>query len=151
MRNRTAGFTGIEILVVLAIAGILMGMALPAFGRAIARRGALNARDTLVTMGARARSVAIERGATVKLGVDVPAGRAWIADGVDTLQVLDYAGEFDAKLRTMRNAPLLEVCFTPRGIGGACGSTVLPDTVIFIRGSHTARAAVRVLGQVTKS
>src|SRR5690606_22234626 len=112
MRRQTAGFTGIEILVVLVIGGILLAMALPAFGRAIARRGALNARDALVTMGARARSVAIERGATVTLGVAVDEGRAWIAEGPDTLDVLDYSGEFDAKLAAIRNASLLEICFS---------------------------------------
>ena len=151
MRHRTAGFTGIEILIVLVIGGILMGMALPAFGRALARRGAQNARDALVTLSARARNLAIERGATVTLGVDVAAGRAWIAQGTDTLDVLDYSGEFDADLTARRNAALLQVCFTPRGIGGACSSsTLLPDTVIFKRGAHTARAEVRVLGQVSK-
>jgi len=50
----------------------------------------------------------------------------------------------------VRNAALLEVCFTPRGVGGACGGTVLPNTVVFTRGPYTARAAIRVLGQVTK-
>lgn len=151
MRRQTAGFTGIEILIVLVIGGILMGMALPAFGRAISRRGALNARDALVVMGARARSTAIERGATVKLGVDVAAGRTWIVEGMDTLDVLDYSGEFDAKLRAIRNGAMLEICFTPRGVGGACNATTaLPDTVIFTRGPHSARAAIRVLGQVSR-
>lgn len=150
MSHRLAGYSGIEILVVLVIGGILAGMALPAFGRAIARRNVENARDALIVMGARARSLAIERGRAVKLGVETAAGRAWIVDGPDTLQVLDYAGEFEADLRSVRNAALLEVCFTPRGVGGACGDTVLPDTVVFTRGPYTARAAIRVLGQVTK-
>ncbi|MFO7261975.1 MAG: GspH/FimT family pseudopilin [bacterium] len=150
MSHRLAGYSGIEILVVLVIGGILAGMALPAFGRAIARRNVENARDALIVMGARARSLAIERGRAVKLGVETAAGRAWIVDGPDTLQVLDYAGEFEADLRSVRNAALLEVCFTPRGVGGACGGTVLPDTVVFTRGPYTARAAIRVLGQVTK-
>jgi len=150
MRHRTAGFSGIELLVVLVIGGILMGMALPAFGRAIARRNVENARDALIAMGARARSLAIERGATVKLGVETVAGRAWIADGPDTLQVLDYSGEFNVGLRSARNAALLEVCFTPRGVGGRCGATELPDTLFFTRGAYTARASIRVLGQVTK-
>jgi hypothetical protein len=82
--------------------------------------------------------------------VHMPTGRAWIAQGTDTLEVLDYSGEFDADLRAVRNAALIEVCFTPRGVGGACGTTVLPDTVIFARGPHTARAVVRFLGQVSK-
>lgn len=150
MSHRLAGYSGIEILVVLVIGGILAGMALPAFGRAIARRNVENARDALIVMGARARSLAIERGRAVKLGVETAAGRAWIVDGPDTLQVLDYAGEFEADLRSVRNAALLEVCFTPRGVGDACGGTVLPDTVVFTRGPYTARAAIRVLGQVTK-
>lgn len=150
MSHRLAGYSGIEILVVLVSGGILAGMALPAFGRAIARRNVENARDALIVMGARARSLAIERGRAVKLGVETAAGRAWIVDGPDTLQVLDYAGEFEADLRSVRNAALLEVCFTPRGVGGACGGTVLPDTVVFTRGPYTARAAIRVLGQVTK-
>lgn len=151
MQRRTAGFSGIEILIVLVIVGILTGMAIPAFGRAQARRGAMNARDALVTLGARARSIAIEMGTTVELRLDPSANRAWIVDGTTTLEALDYTGEFAADVTAARSSGTLRVCYTPRGLGGACASsTVLPDTVTFARGPFTARAEVQFLGHVSR-
>ncbi|HEY8470564.1 MAG TPA: type II secretion system protein [Longimicrobiales bacterium] len=148
MPRRTAGFTGIEMLVVLIIAGILVAMAMPALGRAWARQGALNARDSLVALAARARAAAIERGDT-ELKVDALTDRAWIEQAGSTIDAVDYSGEFDADVTTASGRDALCVRYNARGLGRSCGHT-LPDSVVFTRGSYSARAVVQFLGQVTK-
>jgi Tfp pilus assembly protein FimT len=149
MPRRTAGFTGIEMLIVLIIAGILLAMAMPALGRAWVRQGTLNARDTLVALSSRARAVAIERGDTVRLRVDAVTDRAWIEHAGSTVDAVDYSGEFDADVRLASGRDALCVRYNARGLGSSCGHT-LPDTVVFTRGSYSARAVVQLLGQVTK-
>ncbi|HEX7089572.1 MAG TPA: type II secretion system protein [Longimicrobiales bacterium] len=150
MPRRTAGFTGIEMLIVLIIAGVLLAMAVPALGRARARQGALNARDALVMLGARARAVAIEHGDVAELRVDAVTDRAWIQHAGSTMDAVDYSGEFDADVRISSGSAALCVRYNARGLGSSCGGPTLPDTVTFARGSYRARAVVQFLGQVSK-
>jgi type II secretory pathway pseudopilin PulG len=149
MPRRIAGFTGIEMLIVVIIAGVLLAMALPALGRARARQGVLNARDALVTLAARARAVAIEKGDAASLRVDAITDRAWIEHAGSTIDAVDYSGEFDADVQIASGSGALCVRYNPRGLGISCGPA-LPDTVTFTRGSHSARAVVQFLGQVSK-
>jgi prepilin-type N-terminal cleavage/methylation domain-containing protein len=158
MRGHRAGFSILELLIVIAIAGVLLGLAGAAFGRLQARRGAMSARDSFVMLAARARAVAIERGTTARLELDPSTGTAWIqyrtAAGVDTVvESLHFRGDFDADLAVAVNSRIV-LCFTPRGYtrgGGSCtGPENLPDTVTFARGPNVARAVVRPLGQVAR-
>ncbi|HEY8484128.1 MAG TPA: prepilin-type N-terminal cleavage/methylation domain-containing protein [Longimicrobiales bacterium] len=158
MRSHRAGFSIVELLTVIAIAGVLLGLAGFSFGRLQARRGAMSARDSFVMLAARARAVAIERGTTARLELDPGAGMARIqyrrAAGVDTVvESLHFRGEFDAALALAVN-PRIVLCFTPRGYtrgGGSCtGPESLPDTVTFARGANVARAVIRPLGQVAR-
>lgn len=67
MKNRSAGFTLIEILVVLAIVGILVAMAVPSFNTMLMRRSVQGAADALVTDIRYARSEALRRSVRVSI------------------------------------------------------------------------------------
>lgn len=151
MKSNQTGYTAIEMLVVIVIGAVLMGMAIPAFGRVQARRGAHNARDTLISLAARARSHAVERGENVYLEIDPEANRAWVRRGTDTIQVVEYSGEFAATMRMANNASTVGICYSSRGFAReSCNTGTLPDVVTFRRGPETARARIRPLGQVER-
>ena len=63
MKIRQAGFTLIELMVVVAIAAILASMAVPSFQSLLARRAATAAADSLVSDMTLARSEALKRSA----------------------------------------------------------------------------------------
>lgn len=67
MKNRPHGFTLIEILVVLALIGILVAMAIPSFNTMLMRRSVQSAANALVTDIRYARSEALQRSARVSI------------------------------------------------------------------------------------
>lgn len=147
--GKQAGFAAIEIVVVIMIAAVLMGMAIPAFGRVQARRGVINARNTLIALAARARAHAVERGENVYLEIDPVTNRAWVRRGTDTIQVVQYSGEFAAEMQLASNTSTVAICYSSRGFAReSCNAGTLPDVVTFRRGPETARARIRPLGQV---
>jgi type IV fimbrial biogenesis protein FimT len=66
-RRSTAGFTLVEILVVLTLVGIMMGLAVPSFRNFIGSQRAKSASYELVTSLLLARSEAIKRNADVTI------------------------------------------------------------------------------------
>lgn len=156
MRPDRTGFTAVELLVVMLIGAILTSMGVSQFSRYEARQGARNARDSFVYMAGRARSIAIERGAAVRLVIDPAQDRTWIQTGQtgvgQTLEELSYKGEFAADVTTSARGPVT-VCYAPRGF--ALRSCSMPQstqaiTVTFARGTHVYNARVRPLGQVDR-
>jgi prepilin-type N-terminal cleavage/methylation domain-containing protein len=160
LRDR-AGFTVVEMLAVIVIAGILAGLAITPARRYLENRDAANARNAFTYLSVRARSAAIERGQVARLQIDPVGDRAWIVMGRsgagDTLDpVVRFASEYDTDVVISGNQ-VLTVCYSPRGIAlasgfsaGSCGGGVAGSTmhVDFRRGNSTARAMVRPLGQV---
>jgi prepilin-type N-terminal cleavage/methylation domain-containing protein len=160
LRDR-AGFTMIEMMAVIVIAGILAGLAINPARRYLEERDAANARNAFTYLSVRARSAAIERGQVARLQIDPVGDRAWIVMGRSGAgDTLDPVVRFAAEYRTDVVIPgnqLLTICYSPRGIAlasgfgaGSCGGGVAGSTmyVDFQRGNSTVRATVRPLGQV---
>ena len=84
------GFTVVELMVTVAIMGILLGVGLPAFGSLVERQQLRSSVETLASDLRRARSEAIARGPAARVEAAFYAGSngTWsysIADGADTI------------------------------------------------------------------
>ncbi len=84
------GFTVVELMVTVAIVGILLGIGLPAFGSLVERQQLRSSVEALASDLRRARSEAIARGPVARVEASFYAGSngAWsysIADGADTI------------------------------------------------------------------
>ena len=144
-----SGFTLIEALIVMIIAGILLGISVPSFGRLQARRAAINARDSFSLLAARARATAIETGSIVNLVIDPDEESALLtfATSGDTIVFMNYTGDFSADVQIADGA--LTVCYGPRGFAlSGCTSIAAETEVLFERSGEESVALVRPLGQV---
>lgn len=157
MRQRPrAGFTLVELFVVIFIAGLLMAIAMPRIGRTLQERYARNSRDAFAWAANRARARAIQTGTTFLLQLDPATERAWVVrrnatTAADTLTTIDFSGsEFNSTVTTPSNA-LMTVCYSPRGYaynGTGCNTGTVDVT--FTHGVYTAAARVKPLGQVER-
>lgn len=152
MERRRAGFSMVELLFVLLIAGILGTLAFPSFKSYLSHRALVNARTAFTAAAARARAAAVERGDVVVLRVLPTADAVHVmsADGADTLMTLDLAdGEMTADL--LREGGNLTVCYLPRGFAHpSCGDGAsLPQQVGFRNAAgNELWASISAVGQV---
>ncbi|MGH7475365.1 MAG: pilus assembly FimT family protein [Longimicrobiales bacterium] len=144
-RSRQAGFTMIELLVVVFIGAVLMSIALPQFGAVQARRAAANARDAYIWLANRGRANAIERGEQILVSVDPTSARAvMLLPNGDTLELVDFIARYDARVVTS-NGGVFDICYLPRGYALSTCSDA-PGTVSFWVAGDTAAADVQALG-----
>jgi prepilin-type N-terminal cleavage/methylation domain-containing protein len=153
-----AGFTLIELMIVIVIGGALMMITIPSFTRLAAGRNAQNARDALVWMAARARSRAIERGETQLLEIDPGTERVWIvrrntgaALATDTVDKVTFSSVHSSTISTAANT-VITVCYSPRGYAFSCSanSPAANVDVTFTHVDKTAVARVKPLGQIER-
>lgn len=155
MQRRRAGLTLVELLLVIAVAGILSTIAVTRVRDHVARQGARNARDEFVYMAARARAAAIERSRNVRLEADPATSRVRIVTGRagegDTLEIRRYGMDFNTTVTTS-DGQELTICYSPRGYADiSCTSLQSGEiSVGFTRGGETASALVRPMGQVIR-
>jgi type II secretion system protein H len=116
--DRRAGFTIIELIVVVAIVAVLAGVAVPSLGERSVETSLERAADELITFREYARTLAMQRGTLAAMHMD--GVRIWYVVEGEQVGHDRYLSteeiEFD-------NAPAA-FCFDARGIaasGGACG------------------------------
>ena len=151
------GFSMVEMVIVIVIAGIIASFAIPSFNNTQQNRMAQNARDSFVWMGARARSRAIEMGTTFLLEVDPATERAWIVRrnpsvAADTLQMVNFTTEYASTITTS-TGNTISLCFNSRGYAWSCTGSQSPsanETVTFSHAQRTATARVKPLGQMQR-
>ena len=152
---RRGGFTLIELIVVITIAGIVMTYAIPRLHGARATRTARNARDVFAWTAQRARARAIQSGATQQFTINPATERAWVVrrGTTDTLLTINFQNEYESTVSSSANTTVT-VCYSPRGFafarGSSCSSSVTTDTLTFTHAMYTSRAVVKPLGQVEK-
>ena len=151
-RSQRPGFTVVELLLVLMIAGVLGTIAVPQFASFMARRSVVNARDNFALSASRARAAAVERGDVVVLFVRPYQDSIVVmsADMTDTIEVLNFR---DGEIQVDVVAPTaVMVCYLPRGFAHpGCGSgNSLPRAIGFAFNSDTLYSIINAIGQVER-
>lgn len=154
-RHARPGFTIVELLFVILIAGILMSFAVPAFREYNSRREVINARHAFMMSAARARAAAVERGEVVVLMVRIYRDSVFVmnADWTDTLEMIDYReGEIRADIILEDTPAPFRICYMPRGfVHPSCqDGEYLPTSIGFTNwtGADTTWATISAVGQV---
>ncbi|MDP2957912.1 MAG: type II secretion system protein [Longimicrobiales bacterium] len=140
------GFTLIEVVIALLIGSILTSIALTGFGNARGRFAVRGARNTFVSLHARARAAAIEGGTTARLTVYPSGDSVTIVRGGTTLESIRFGEEFDVDVQASANVVL---CMSSRGYAlDTCNSFSSPVRVTFAFGADTASVQILPMGQL---
>jgi prepilin-type N-terminal cleavage/methylation domain-containing protein len=148
MDNRRSGFSIIELVVVLMVGSVLTSIAITEFNGVSGRFAVKGARQTLMSMHARARMQAVELGQTVKLNIDPVGDSIWLSRGAVVLDVVDFGREFNVDVQTSSYAEI-KVCMNPRGFADTgCNNFSSPVTITFVLTSDTTSVLILPLGQM---
>lgn len=141
------GFTIAELIFVLLIAGVLAAVALNMVRNSRARVSARSARDSFVTLHARARVRAVERGVSAVLYMDFANDSATVTQGTELIETIRFRDEYNVDFEGPA-APLL-LCMSPRGFAdNACTNFTSSQDVRFRHDSEVEGLRVLPLGQV---
>lgn len=142
-RARAAGYSLVEVLFALALAGILLGLGVPPVRRALAWARVRSARDLVAAQLARARSLAVMRGGA-ELVLDLRAARAWV-EMRDTATPASMVAEVGA-VRIIADGALgdtVRIGYDAMGLGRLSSRTLR-----FRAGAVEARMTVSSYGRV---
>lgn len=89
---RARGFTLVELMVVIALATILLGIAVPSFVQMLARMRIEGASQNLATDLQLARTEAVQRRATVSLATLADGSGYGITSGATTIKTVTFSG-----------------------------------------------------------
>lgn len=138
------GFTLIELVMALAIAGVLIGIGFSASAPARDAYAVRSGRTAFGALASRARALAVERGATHWLEVETRGDSAWIRTDSSVVEVLRLGEAHGLDV----TGPDLQVCFKALGLADpTCGSLGRPESIAFQRGRRHALGVFLPLGQ----
>ena len=130
------------------VGSVLTSIAITNFDGVSGHFAVRGARQTLMSMHARARIQAVEYGQTVRLHVDPVGDSIWLSRGSEILDILDFGEEFRVDIETSTESDV-QVCMNPRGFADTgCNNFSSPVTVTFLLMSDTASVLIRTLGQM---
>lgn len=149
--GNNAGFSIIEVLTVIIMVGILVAIAIPKFGSAVARQDLRGARNLITTMHAKARASAVSRGRRTAFAID--AGQLAILSAnpitgaVDTVgrTVEDVVGRFGITYRVDPDTRDTLV-FDGRGLGAETATT----TIYIAKAGFADTITIAPLGRVLR-
>jgi len=141
MKRRRAGFTLVEVIVVLLLLSLMAAVAAPAFSAAIRRSSMHDATSTVTRVLERARSQALARGAEMTLVIDPVQTRVW-QERPDTTFVLSLPDECTMSAE----APRARISFRADGTAAGDALTVKCGADAVAISTDPLNGAVRTLG-----
>lgn len=152
--RKARGFTLLELVVVLAVGGILAAVVIVSFGGVQGRLGVRGAQNAILGMHAQTRALAVERGGRARLIVDVAEGVVAIDLQLDpggTPEVVERRNFRDAYRVSLQSEPAeIVVCMTPRGYADPGCNSYGQRGVLRISGQNGREVVIHFLplGQV---
>jgi len=143
------GFTLPEMAIALAIGLVLLAISFRAAQPAIQATSVRSAEQVFRTIHARARGLAIERGAIARFNVDPHGDSVWVQLGNEQIESFDFREEFGIDLRT-NVGTATSVCMTPRGVADPNCSSHVVFLAFFDSPSRSTGVKVLPLGQIVE-
>ena len=134
------GFTLLELLVAMIVAGILLALALPRFAAARDSRSVHSALDVLSAEFSLARASALARRAPIAVVLDTSAGVVRVRGTEGPIRQIDLFASFGVTLAANRDSAV----YDPRGIGYGLSNL----TVVVRRGNFVDTLTMSRLGRV---
>lgn len=144
-RRRTiarAAFTLLELLLVVAIIGVLTGIAIPRTRYALDRIAVGNAAADAVAMLELARHLAMTRGDRVSVDIDSAPARLTMRSGMDTIRIRNEKAMHDVRFAPSRSP----VVYSQLGLGFGVSNL----TLVVTRGVAAETVTVSRLGRVRR-
>lgn len=156
-----SGFTLVELLIALGVAGILAAVAVPVFIESSGRNNVWSASELIGAQIRQARLKAITRNTTFQVRFNCPAagqfrslvmtGDALIDDAVDRCsQTRPFDSGVQALPISVTSSPANTIQVTGRGIVSVVGAAV-PHTISVSYGASTRTLIISATGQITFS
>ena len=141
-----AGFTLIELVIVLMVGALLTGIAFRSFSGVMGKMAARQARQSFASLHARTRANAIEMGENVSLNVDMDRDSVWVQRGATRVETIRFRIDLGVDIQGTGS---LRLCMNPRGFADtSCNSFNTTQTLVFAGGTDTAGVQIRTLGQL---
>ena len=147
MKMNRRGFTLIELLIVVGLIGVIAMFAVPRLGRTLVRQSVRGARDEVVSMHAKARAAAVQRGSPT--GLVFSGNTVLILTRHPVTGVLDTVGQpVDLMSRsgvtvTSTRSPLV---FDARGRGIETSAT----TITVSKGPYSDQIVINMWGRLVR-
>jgi prepilin-type N-terminal cleavage/methylation domain-containing protein len=147
MRKQSSGFTVIEMVVAIVLAGILAQLAVKGFGTVSSQLAAREARSVFEGMVARTRAQAIESGVTTALLTDATGDSVMILANGRIVETVRFQEQLGVDIQTPE--PITRLCMNPRGFANPnCNSFNTTIEMSFVSGVGTETAKLLPLGQI---
>lgn len=148
-RRHTAGFTVLELIVVITLIGALSAVAVPRIRDAVLRQSVRGARMAVAAQLSQARGSASHRACPSVIHVNVSSGTTWVTScaltgvGLDTLGgVRRLAEVYGTRLASSMDS----IVFLPMGVANAGGW----QTIHFKRGDAVDSLRITPLGRAAR-
>jgi prepilin-type N-terminal cleavage/methylation domain-containing protein len=147
MRRSRAGFTVIELLVVVVLAAMLTQLAVKTFGLTSSHIAAREARNVFNGLVARARAQAIESGIPTMLVADADGDSVMVFANGNVAEKVRFGEELGVDIQTEQR--ITRICMNTRGYADTdCNSFSSVTKMAFSQGTKSTTIEIFPLGQI---